>query len=82
VTPSVLDRVRRTAADVLGQPLDAVRPASTRDDLPGWDSLAHVNLVLALEQEFDVQFTPEEMMEMLSIELVAMLIDEKAAPRA
>jgi len=47
----------------------------------GWDSMAHVNLVLAIEQHFDVQFKPEEMLEMLSIELTAMLVEEKLAAR-
>ncbi len=65
---SVLTDVRRIAADVLGQPFDLVTASSTRDTVPGWDSLAHVNLVLALEQRFDLQFLPEEMMEMLSID--------------
>lgn len=73
--------VRRLAADVLRRRMDEVPPHATRDTLPGWDSMAHVNLVLALEQHFDVQFRPEEMLEMLSIELVAMLVDEKIASR-
>ena len=76
---SILEDVRRTAADVLRQPLDRVTAAASRDSVPEWDSLAHVNLVLALEQQFDLQFLPEEMMEMLSVELIAMLIEEKLA---
>lgn len=76
---SVLNDVRRTAADVLRQPIALVPASATRDSVPGWDSLAHVNLVLALEQQFHLQFVPEEMMEMLSIELIAMLIEEKLA---
>lgn len=73
----VLSTVRRIAADVFQRPPAEITAESTRDTVVGWDSLAHVNLVLALEQEFGIQFRPEEMMEMLSIELVAMLVDEK-----
>ena len=36
-----------------------------------------VELVVALEQSFSTQFTPEEMTQMLSIELISMLIEEK-----
>jgi acyl carrier protein len=75
----VLLDVRTIAADVLKKTLDEVPAAGTRDSVTGWDSLAHVNLVLALEQHFDIQFLPEEMLEMLSIELVAMLVEEKLA---
>jgi len=79
MTETVLLDVRRILADVLKRPVDEVPADATRDTLAGWDSMAHVNLVLALEQHFDVQFLPEEMMEMLSVELVAMLVDEKRA---
>jgi acyl carrier protein len=76
---TVLLDVRRTAADVFRKTLEEVPASATRDTMADWDSLAHVNLVLALEQQFDIQFRPEEMLEMLSIELTAMLVEEKLA---
>ena len=33
----------------------------TAKDVPGWDSVAHINLMFAIEQEFDVQFTGNEL---------------------
>lgn len=78
---TVLLDVRRIAADVLRKSLDEVPASGTRDTVAGWDSMAHVNMVLALEQNFDIQFRPEEMLEMLSIELTAMLVEEKLAER-
>jgi acyl carrier protein len=54
-----------------------VRPDSSPDNIANWDSLQHLNLVLALEQEFNVQFTPEEIEQILSVELAAALLDEK-----
>ena len=77
MAPTTLNDVRRLAADILKRPIDEVPVASTRETVPGWDSMAHLNLVLAVEQHFDVQFLPEEMLQMLTIELVAMLVDEK-----
>ena len=74
---TTIEEVRRLAADVMRKTIDEVPADGTRDSISGWDSMAHVNLVLALEQHFGVQFKPEEMMEMLSIELTAMLVDEK-----
>ncbi len=78
---SLLNDVHRITGDVLRRGVHEVPVAATRDLVPGWDSLAHVNLVLALEQQFDVQFLPEEMVEMLSVELIAMLLEEKLARR-
>jgi acyl carrier protein len=83
--PPTLDEVRQAAADVFQVPLDQLSGGSSRDDVPQWDSLNHVNLVIALEQTFDVQFTPEQVEQMLTLELIAMLIDELRAngsPRA
>jgi acyl carrier protein len=73
------ERVVRIAADVFGVSADAIGPASSPDTIEAWDSLHHLNLVLALEQEFAVQFTPEEIEQMLSIELAAALVEEKLA---
>ncbi|WP_328292424.1 acyl carrier protein [Kineococcus sp. NBC_00420] len=35
--------------------------ASTAADVPGWDSLAHINIMYSLEAEFDVQFSDEQL---------------------
>jgi acyl carrier protein len=73
----MLDRVRRIVADVFEVPLDQVRPDSSPDNVPTWDSLRHLNMVLALEQEFGVDFRPEEIEQLLSVELIAALLEEK-----
>ena len=78
---STINDVRQLAADVLKRPIDEVPVAATRESVPGWDSMAHLNLVLAVEQHFDIQSLPDEMLQMLTIELVAMLVDEKLAAR-
>jgi acyl carrier protein len=64
-------------SDVFQIPLDQIHAESSPDTIPNWDSLQHLNLVLALEQEFNVQFTPEEIEQLLSVELVAALLEEK-----
>jgi acyl carrier protein len=75
-TPS-LPRVRSIFSDVFQIPLELVKPESSPDTISNWDSLQHLNLVLALEQEFQIQFTPEEIEQLLSVELAAALLDEK-----
>ncbi len=77
VNTSYLDRVRGIFSDIFQVPLADVTAQSSPDTIPNWDSLQHLNLVLALEQEFHIQFTPEEIEQLLSVELVAALLDEK-----
>jgi acyl carrier protein len=74
---SVLEQVRRIAADTFNVPLEQVTAESSPDTIENWDSLQHLNLVLALEQEFGLQLAPEEIEQMHSIELIAILIREK-----
>lgn len=71
------ERVQRTFADIFGVPLESIRPDSSPETIETWDSLQHLNLVLALEQEFQVQFTPEEIETLISPEKVSALVGEK-----
>ena len=74
---SILNEVRQIVADIFNLPLECITDQSSPDTIEGWDSLQQVNLVVALEQNFNLQFVPEEIIQMLSIELIALLIEEK-----
>jgi acyl carrier protein len=74
----VLKRVLRIAADVFQVPESSLSAGSTPDTVESWDSLHHLELVLALEQEFGIQISPEEIEQLLSIELTAALMEEKS----
>jgi acyl carrier protein len=73
----MLERVRRITADVFNVPVETILPESSPDNIEAWDSLHHLDLVLALEQEFGTQFTPEEIEQLLSVEVIASLLTEK-----
>lgn len=73
----MLKRVLAIAADVFQVPEARLGPASSPDTVESWDSLHHLELVLALEQEFGIQISPEEIEQLLSIELIADLMEEK-----
>lgn len=72
-----IDRIRRMASDVFGVPYEELTMSSSPDTVANWDSLHHLDLVLSLEHEFALQFTPEEIEQLLSIELVVDLVAEK-----
>jgi acyl carrier protein len=73
----VLSKVLTIAADVFEVPQSSIGPDSSPDTISTWDSLHHLNFVLALEDGFGVQFTPEEIEQLLSIELTKALVEEK-----
>jgi len=73
----MLEKTRAIVADIFEVPLETVTPQSSPDTIATWDSMHHLNLVLALEQEFGVQFSPEEIEQLLSVELIVALVAEK-----
>lgn len=42
-----------------------------------WDSLRHLNLIIELEDEFNISFEPEEIVQLKSIALIEQLISQK-----
>jgi acyl carrier protein len=73
----VLDKVIAIAANVFEVPEATLIPTSSPESVETWDSLRHLSFVMALEQEFAIQFTPEEMEELLTIELTSALVEKK-----
>jgi len=82
MTTPVFERVRNIAADVLRVSAGNLTPESSNETIENWDSVQHLNLVLALEQEFSVQFDPEEIDEMNSIGRAASIIQSKLSTTA
>ncbi|HEY1336585.1 MAG TPA: acyl carrier protein [Bryobacteraceae bacterium] len=74
---STFERIQRIIADVMQFPVEEVTPESSPDTIPTWDSIAHLNLVMAVEQEFGLSLLPEEIEQLLSVELVVALVEEK-----
>ena len=63
-------------------PLDRVSPDAAMNSLPEWDSMAHLMLVLSLEQEFVKQFTPEEIENLKSVKAIVDFIETAGTPQS
>ncbi len=64
-------------ARIMNVPVESVNEDSSPDTIEAWDSLKHMNLILAFEEELGVQFSDEEIVEMLSVELILLTLQEK-----
>ena len=51
----------------------------TAKDVPGWDSLAHINLIMDIEEEFNVRFTVDDIADLKNIGEMIQLLDRKIA---
>jgi len=77
---SVLDDVRNMASDIFGVPAAKLTGESSPETVESWDSVQHLNLVLAIEEKFGLQLDPEEIEQMKTLGATATLIDSKLQP--
>lgn len=66
-----MDRARALVAAALERRLDEVPPDGTIASVPGWDSLGHVRIVLALEAARGQPLKAEEIATLHSVAAVA-----------
>jgi acyl carrier protein len=60
MSQQIFEKVQRLASDLFDVPASRITPDSSPQTLEHWDSVQHLNLVLALEEEFNVKFEPED----------------------
>ena len=70
------NRVYKVVSQILKVPLDEVSDDFSPDRCEEWDSLKHMNLIMALEEEFNIQFGEGQIVEMLSVGLIIESIKE------
>lgn len=73
------DRVRRTIARVLGVAPETLSDESSPENTATWDSLNHLNLVMALEGEFGISVSPEDALDMRNVGLIRTILRETGA---
>jgi acyl carrier protein len=71
------ERIAKVVSEIIEVPAQEVAAAAQFTDLSRWDSLAHLNVVLGIEQEFGVQFDIEELTQITGVDAVAALLARK-----
>jgi len=54
------ERLEKVFRVVFDDPALQIRDEYKADDIPGWDSLRHINLIVSIEEEFDIRFSTAE----------------------
>ena len=65
--PDFETTIKRLMADVFDIEPNAIREDASVENTPGWDSANHIQLVMALEQEFSISFDVAELESMISL---------------
>ncbi|NLD23638.1 MAG: acyl carrier protein [Bacteroidales bacterium] len=72
----VLKEVENIFRDILDEESLNLRRETTANDIDGWDSLTHIQLIVAIEKQFKVKFSSKEI---LSWKNVGELLDSLKA---
>jgi len=59
---STLDRLNEIFREVFDDDDISVSPTTTANDVEGWDSLSHVNLIITVEARFNIRFSQKELL--------------------
>lgn len=69
-------RVLQVVSQVMNVADNSLNGDSSPDTISEWDSLKHINLVLSLEEEFGVQFSDEQTLELQNVDLIVLTVSE------
>jgi acyl carrier protein len=58
---TIHEQLEKVFRDVFNDDELTLTDEMTMQDIPGWDSVAHINLLFSIEQAFRVQFTANEL---------------------
>ena len=56
---------------------ELINSESSKDNIDSWDSLKHLDLIFALEEEFEITFPVEEIGHLVSFKLIKVIIEEQ-----
>ena len=73
------DRLSQTVAEVLGVTPDLLSEESSPDTISSWDSLGHLNLVIALEEEFGIRLSADNVLAMRSVSSIRRILQQSGA---
>jgi acyl carrier protein len=57
-------------------PVESIADDASSDNIENWDSLRHLNLILALEEEFGVSIPDEEVGNLVNYKLIELVIND------
>ena len=71
------DRIKKIFQSILGIKAEEVEGNSSPDTIPKWDSLQHMNLIVAIEEEFEIYFDDDEILKINNFSKILSKTSEK-----
>jgi acyl carrier protein len=72
-----MNEIKQVIASTFQIPIESISSESSSQDIPQWDSVGHINLVMGLEKQFGVKFNMNEILEMRDVSTIERILQEK-----
>lgn len=69
-------KLRQIMSTVFDVPIEDITEDASTDTIENWDSLRHLNLILALEEEFAITIPDEEVGNLVNYKLIELVIND------
>lgn len=76
---STLETMQEVFRNVFDDDSIILNPEMTANDVDGWDSLSHINLILAIENKFNIRFSQRELLTFSKVGDLQTAIERKTA---
>ncbi len=73
----ILAKINEIVCDQLDEDDIVLTPQTAASDVDGWDSLAHIRIVVAIEEEFGIQFQTTEITALKNVGDLIALVQER-----
>lgn len=73
----VFDRVQDVFRDIFDEDDLVISQETTASDVDGWDSLSHIQLIVAIEKEFKIKFSSKEILSWKNVGELLNSVQEK-----
>jgi acyl carrier protein len=74
MSDKILDQVAALVAQTLDMNRDEIGPDSSMSNILSWDSVGHMNICLAMEEQFGKVFDPDTVATATSVKSLAALV--------
>ena len=75
-------RIKKVMSNVFNIDIDSINNDTSPDNVENWDSLKHMNLIVALEEELEFEFEDQEIVDSMNYALIVNIVNEKKLSRS
>ena len=69
--------IKQVMSEIFDISLKDINTNSSMDNIPSWDSLRHIELIIRLEEEFNTTFNERDTLSMVNFESIERILSKK-----